>query len=91
MLKCEMLKSKNRGMKMMRYELDSESTETESETDEDVEEKSLKKDLEKTQIKPGEVSDSLRKYGNVKTSVNQQLENVKMTEKETVAELSNSR
>ena len=42
-------------------------------------------------IKPGEVADSLRKDGNVKTPVNLQLESVKETEKETVAELSDSR
>ena len=86
-LKCEKLKPRNRGMKMTRYELDSE---TESET-EDEEEKSLKKDLEKTQINPGEVSESLRKYDTVKTPVNLQLQSVKITDKETLAELSDSR
>ena len=90
-MKCEELQPKNRNMKKTRYELDREDSESESETDEDEEGRDLRKDLEKTMIKPGEVAESLRKDGTVKTPVNLQLESVKETEKETTAKLSDSR
>ena len=92
-MKCEELQPKNRNMKKTRYELDREDSENESETDEDEEEegRDLRKDFEKVMIKPGEVAESLRKDGTVKTPVNLQLESVKETEKETTAKLSDSR
>ena len=90
-MKCEELQPKNRNMKKTKYELDREDSESESETDEDEEGRDLRKDLEKTMIKPGEVAESLRKDGTVKTPVNLQLESVKETEKETTAKLSDSR
>ena len=90
-MKCEELQPKNRNMKKTRYELDREDSESESETDEDEEGRDLRKDFEKAMIKPGEVPESLRKDGTVKTPVNLQLESVKETEKETTAKLSDSR
>ena len=90
-MKCEELQPKNRNIKKTRYELDREDSESESETDEDEEGRDLRKDFEKAMIKPGEVAESLRKYGTVKTPVNLQLESVKETEKETTAKLSDSR
>ena len=79
-MKCEELQPKNRNIKKTRYE-----------TDEDEEGRDLRKDLEKAMIKPGEVAESLRKDGTVKTPLNLQLESVKETEKETTAKLSDSR
>ena len=91
-MECEKLLPKNRNMKLARYELDRNLlSETETDTDEDEEEKVLKKDVEKTKMKPGEVAEALRKNENIKTPVNLQLEKVKIKKEETTAKLSDTR